>query len=53
MDITEQDEAGDGSTRYAVKEAAPEPATNPNNLTAGTNAREPDRSDSDESDYSI
>ncbi|XP_071712530.1 transcription initiation factor TFIID subunit 7-like [Rutidosis leptorrhynchoides] len=53
IDMTEQDEVGDGSSRYAVKEAPPDPATNPNMSTAGANAREPDRSDSDESEYSI
>ncbi|PWA48651.1 transcription initiation factor TFIID subunit 7 [Artemisia annua] len=52
MEMTEQDEAGDGNARDTMNKAAPAPPTDPNTSQAA-NAREPERSDSDESDYSI
>nr|XP_043613395.1 transcription initiation factor TFIID subunit 7-like [Erigeron canadensis]XP_043613396.1 transcription initiation factor TFIID subunit 7-like [Erigeron canadensis] len=53
VDMTEQDEVGDESARNTMKQAAPPPAANPDVSEAVTNAGEPERSDSDESDYSI
>ncbi|PWA81692.1 transcription initiation factor TFIID subunit 7 [Artemisia annua] len=52
MEMTEQDEAGDGNARDTINKAAPAPPTDPNTSQAA-NAREPERTDSDESDYSI
>nr|GEU38434.1 transcription initiation factor TFIID subunit 7 [Tanacetum cinerariifolium] len=46
------DEAGDGNARDSMNKAAPAPPTDPNTSQAA-NAREPERTDSDESDYSI
>ncbi|GJY42072.1 transcription initiation factor TFIID subunit 7 [Tanacetum coccineum] len=46
------DEAGDGNARDTTNKAAPAPPTDPNTSQAA-NAREPERTDSDESDYSI
>ncbi|KAI3791285.1 hypothetical protein L2E82_05008 [Cichorium intybus] len=53
MDMTEQDEVGEGSARNTTKKAVATPAAKPDVSEAGTNAGEPERSDSDESDYSI
>lgn len=51
--MNEQDEIGEGSARITIKKAVPAPATKPNVSEAGNNAGEADRSDSDDSDYSI
>lgn len=53
MDMTEQDEVGEGSARNTTKKAVATPAAKPDVSEAGINAGEPERSDSDESDYSI
>ncbi|KAL7594953.1 hypothetical protein Lser_V15G29306 [Lactuca serriola] len=53
MDMTEQDEVGEGSAHNTMKKAVVTPATKPDVSEAGTNAGEHERSDSDESDYSI
>ncbi|GJX52327.1 ribonuclease H-like domain-containing protein [Tanacetum coccineum] len=47
-----QDEAGDGNVRDSMNKATPAPPTDPN-TSQPANAREPERTDSDESDYSI
>ncbi|KAL4591303.1 hypothetical protein LXL04_004261 [Taraxacum kok-saghyz] len=49
MEMTEQDEVGEGSGRNTMKKAVAVPAAKPDVINAG----EPERSDSDESDYSI
>ncbi|KAK9058545.1 hypothetical protein SSX86_023387 [Deinandra increscens subsp. villosa] len=51
--LHKQDEAGDESARNARKKTAPAPTAKPSILEAGTNAGEPERSDSDESDDSM
>ncbi|XP_023754847.1 transcription initiation factor TFIID subunit 7 [Lactuca sativa] len=53
MDMTEQDEVGEGSAHNTMKKAVVTPATKPDVSEAGTNVGEHERSDSDESDYSI
>ncbi|KAJ0810416.1 putative TAFII55 protein region [Helianthus annuus] len=52
-EMGEQEEVGDGSARNARKKAAPAPPSKPSVSGAGTNAGEPERSDSDESDDSM
>ncbi|GMY16109.1 transcription initiation factor TFIID subunit 7 [Fagus crenata] len=49
----EQEEDGDGSVRNAGKKPVPAPVTKADAPETETNAGEPDRSDSDESDDSI
>ncbi|CAB4312520.1 unnamed protein product [Prunus armeniaca] len=52
--ISEQEKDGDGSDRNASKKPVEEePVSQPDVTEAATNAGEPDRSDSDESDESI
>ncbi|KAF5448002.1 hypothetical protein F2P56_033509 [Juglans regia] len=52
-EVAEQDEDGEGNVRNVSKKPAPVPAAKTDAPEAGTNAEEPDRSDSDESDDSI
>lgn len=52
-EFAEQEEDGEGSVRNASKKPAPAPVAKPDAPEVGTNAGEPDRSDSDESDDSI
>ncbi|CAI9264366.1 unnamed protein product [Lactuca saligna] len=47
------DEVGEGSAHNTMKKAVVTPATKPDVSEAGTNVGEHERSDSDESDYSI
>ncbi|KAM7523151.1 hypothetical protein LguiA_013053 [Lonicera macranthoides] len=54
VEVAEQEEGGEGNARgNASKKAAPAPVAKPEVSEAGTNAGEPERSDSDESDDSI
>ncbi|KAK9273552.1 hypothetical protein L1049_018362 [Liquidambar formosana] len=53
VDVEVGDEDGDENARNASKKAAPKPAAKPDVPETGTNAGEPDRSDSDESDDSL
>jgi hypothetical protein len=52
-EAAEQEEDVDGSVRNASKKPVPAPVVKADAPEAGTNAGEPDRSDSDESDDSI
>lgn len=52
VDMAEQEEDGDENSRKPGKKTAPKPAAKPKVLEAETNAGEPERSDSDESDES-
>ncbi|KAF3430941.1 hypothetical protein FNV43_RR25671 [Rhamnella rubrinervis] len=49
----EQEKDGDATANNASKRPSPTPATKPDVPESGTNAGEPDRSDSDESDDSV
>ncbi|XP_071690290.1 transcription initiation factor TFIID subunit 7 [Rutidosis leptorrhynchoides] len=51
-EMAEREEIGDASGRNAAKKVAPAPATKPGVSEVVTNAGEPDRSDTDESDDS-
>ncbi|XP_059628786.1 transcription initiation factor TFIID subunit 7 [Cornus florida] len=53
VEMAEQEEVGDGNARNASKKPAPTPAAKPDVQDTGTNAGEPDGSDSDDSDDSI
>ncbi|KAK6937012.1 TAFII55 protein, conserved region [Dillenia turbinata] len=53
MAVVEQEEDGEENTRKTSKKLASAPAVKPDAPETGTNAAEPDRSDSDESDDSI
>lgn len=53
VEVAEQEEGGGGNARNASKKALPAPVAKPDVSEAGTNAGEPERSDSDESDDSI
>jgi transcription initiation factor TFIID subunit 7 len=52
-EAAEQEEDADGSVRNASKKPVPAPVVKADAPEVGTNAGEPDRSDSDESDDSI
>ncbi|XP_048319130.1 transcription initiation factor TFIID subunit 7 [Ziziphus jujuba] len=53
VEAAEQEKDGDANAGNASKRPAPTPETKPNVPESGTNAGEPDRSDSDESDDSV
>lgn len=53
MEAAEQEEEGDENARGATKKAAPQPVAKDDIPETVTNAGEPDRSDSDESDDSV
>lgn len=52
-EVAEQDEDGEGNARNVSRKPVPAPVAKTDALEAGTNAGEPDRSDSDESDDSM
>ncbi|KAB2616386.1 transcription initiation factor TFIID subunit 7-like [Pyrus ussuriensis x Pyrus communis] len=53
VEAAEQEKDGDGNARNASKKTVEEPVSQPDVPEAATNAGDPDRSDSDESDDSI
>ncbi|KAM1276154.1 hypothetical protein ACFX13_029400 [Malus domestica] len=53
VEAAEQEKDGDGNARNASKKPVEEPVSQPDVPEAATNAGDPDRSDSDESDDSI
>lgn len=53
VEAAEQEKVGDAKAGNAGKRPSPTPATKPDVPESGTNAGEPDRSDSDESDDSV
>ncbi|KAM1148044.1 hypothetical protein ACFX15_028209 [Malus domestica] len=53
VEAAEQEKDGDGDARNASKKPVEEPVSQPDVPEAATNAGDPDRSDSDESDDSI
>lgn len=53
VEANEQDEDGNQNSCTAIKKTSPEAAAKPDVQEAAADAEEPERSDSDESDYSL
>ncbi|KAI5675110.1 hypothetical protein M9H77_06060 [Catharanthus roseus] len=53
IEVAEQEEDGEEKARNAIKKAEPKPPEKPDVPETGSPGGEPDRSDSEESDYSI